>query len=931
MGIITLPNFRTTADVTMNTRLKDGGVSIDWAGLTNIKAWLFSDAQKAIAGRCDVSINQADSTLLVCEYSASKPQYLGVNRLIVQAKYQGRTKTYDVPVFNFVSRTAAATGTVTIDDPTVDVEIVVEDVSSSILDNIIAAALDAAARAEAAAQEAEHMVDIHTGPEGKSAYEVAVAEGYTGTEEEWLASLKGPVGETPDISIGTVTTVEPGQPAGASMGGTPEAPVLNLTIPQGQVGATPNFTIGTVTTGQPGTPVVITITGTAEAPVLNVQIPQGMKGDTGVSADYPITIHNGLDSDATDEALAAFQGKVLDGKVSQLEAKVDELWKEGPDVEITGFITGAYSTNGSYSTNILNKSGAKGKNLEVQPGQKYKIYGTSDASTWYRCCAVFKADGTKIITAPAGDYTTTPYEVTIPSDGAKMTINLINYNAQTDGAFLVSGETDAATILGKVAEVDNKSEASIRQLIFGQRITQKANRLSSIMADWMQVVNIESGMTSIAVLSVVSSTTNSITLSSEDAAYFTNDWNPCIVRWNDGTTKLVYFAKASGTSVSLMGFDTTDLTDVAQVQSLHDTVRGGAGIHLSQLGYIHLGQWMAEEVARKIAQRDTNLLAGVQFYNSVESEDKKSILTAGLAVADVETTMVATGGTEGHHLASYGIVTGGENSYACGYLYTAYRFVQSKGYHLTFRVPVCGMGWIEVVAAKTEYYETSTGNIKMEVFVDGVSISSVYLPVKQTRYIFEGITAKNNISVKFSTETADCEGVIYAINFYAMSDLIPNVSLSGKKVAVLGDSWTQFPGLANAIPLYPEYNTVGTRPDGTALDGLAYFPKEFARVTGAIVDNWGHSNMRADNWGLVKIDEVLAHTEYDYLVIEFFINDQNAGIGYDEWAANIAKIAEKCRRAGVRPIIVCPCLNNGHTKNPFGIRHEMVVRGLGTF
>ena len=150
MGAITLPNFRTTADVTMNTRLKDGGVSIDWAGLTDIKAWLYSDVQKAIAGRCDVSINQADSTLLVCEYSANKPQYLGVNRLIVQAKYQGRTKTYDVPVFNFVSRTAAATGTVTIDEPTVDVEIVVEDVSSSILDAAILAALDAADKALAA-------------------------------------------------------------------------------------------------------------------------------------------------------------------------------------------------------------------------------------------------------------------------------------------------------------------------------------------------------------------------------------------------------------------------------------------------------------------------------------------------------------------------------------------------------------------------------------------------------------------------------------------------------------------------------------------------------------------------------------------------------------------------------------------------------------
>ena len=38
------------------------------------------------------------------------------------------------------------------------------------------------------------------GADGKSAYEIAVEHGYVGTEEEWLASLKGEPGETPDMS-----------------------------------------------------------------------------------------------------------------------------------------------------------------------------------------------------------------------------------------------------------------------------------------------------------------------------------------------------------------------------------------------------------------------------------------------------------------------------------------------------------------------------------------------------------------------------------------------------------------------------------------------------------------------------------------------------------------------------------------------------------
>ena len=49
------------------------------------------------------------------------------------------------------------------------------------------------------------------GADGKSAYEIAVEHGYVGTEEEWLASLKGEPGETPDMSeypkTSEVTTV----------------------------------------------------------------------------------------------------------------------------------------------------------------------------------------------------------------------------------------------------------------------------------------------------------------------------------------------------------------------------------------------------------------------------------------------------------------------------------------------------------------------------------------------------------------------------------------------------------------------------------------------------------------------------------------------------------------------------------------------------
>ena len=47
---------------------------------------------------------------------------------------------------------------------------------------------------------------------------------------------KGDTGVTPNLTIGTVTTLEAGQDATASMGGTAESPVLNLGIPKGAKG-----------------------------------------------------------------------------------------------------------------------------------------------------------------------------------------------------------------------------------------------------------------------------------------------------------------------------------------------------------------------------------------------------------------------------------------------------------------------------------------------------------------------------------------------------------------------------------------------------------------------------------------------------------------------------------------------------------------------
>lgn len=383
MGTITLQNFRVGGTVRARVRLKDGGVYVDWGTLTEIKAWLYSVDQKSMSGRFDVKVDPQDGTRLLCVYSAQKPQYLGVNKIIVQAKYDEQAKAYDKPLLNFVRWTAdQANEEITMEDPEVDVEIVAEDMSSSVLDEATAAALAAADRAEAAAKAAEHMVEIHRGPAGKSPY-----KGENGNWFEWDeetgqyvdtgTKAKGETGATPNISIGTVTTVEPGTPAGATMGGTPEAPVLNLDLPKGAVGTTPNFTIGTVTTGEPGTPVVVTITGTAEAPVLNITIPQGMQGNSGYQgAAGELEVVNNLTDGGATAALSAEMGKTLNGKVTQLQEKVD--YGQG----VLSLINGGWNTAGEKAVSCEKVVSLTGKsrvffmtNRPNTPGYHYEYYG----------------------------------------------------------------------------------------------------------------------------------------------------------------------------------------------------------------------------------------------------------------------------------------------------------------------------------------------------------------------------------------------------------------------------------------------------------------------------------------------------------------------------------------------------------------------------
>ena len=104
----------------------------------------------------------------------------------------------------------------------------------------------------------------------------------------------GQNGVTPTLSAGNVETLEPDQPATASVTGDGPEYQINLGIPRGQTGAqgtpgqngedgqTPTITVGTVTTLDPGQDATAEITGQTPNLVLNMGIPKGQPGQDGV-------------------------------------------------------------------------------------------------------------------------------------------------------------------------------------------------------------------------------------------------------------------------------------------------------------------------------------------------------------------------------------------------------------------------------------------------------------------------------------------------------------------------------------------------------------------------------------------------------------------------------------------------------------------------
>lgn len=196
METSSIKRVRQGSDVGLKLTLTDSGVPVDWSSLTDIVVLMYSDEQRVVAGECAaVHIDESDSEILVCEYSADKPQFCGFNSVVVRCRYFGRTKTFDARALIFVERDQELGGQdMTLVDPVVDVALAVEEVSTSLLDNAIAAAFDAAEASRAQMSQVETTMSGYAAAEADRQSNEAARQAAETEREDAMARISEEAG-----------------------------------------------------------------------------------------------------------------------------------------------------------------------------------------------------------------------------------------------------------------------------------------------------------------------------------------------------------------------------------------------------------------------------------------------------------------------------------------------------------------------------------------------------------------------------------------------------------------------------------------------------------------------------------------------------------------------------------------------------------------
>lgn len=337
---------------------------------------------------------------------------------------------------------------------------------AALKDEAVAAAEDA----EAASEAVQDMgVEADTLAPGSAATVEKTVDPETGAVtltfgvpagEQGIQGETGPQGPKGDTGATGATGPQGEQGPKGDTGATGPQGVQGETGPQGPIGPTPDLTIGTVSTLPAGSDATATITGTPEEPVLNLGLPQGAKGEAGEV------------SQAEFDALKQY---VLDmSPVTTVTAPVVSVPDAAPlDAEdVLVNIEPVQAGSGDPSPDnvrpITGWTGAKvtrtGKNLAY--AAETQIYHES------QCTRVF-ANGGLIITSAGGNYGRVGLAFPVKA-GVQYTISL---RAATNDRIIrigLSSETDWNNTYGVVA---GYNEVSSTLKMFSKTITAVSDTL----------------------------------------------------------------------------------------------------------------------------------------------------------------------------------------------------------------------------------------------------------------------------------------------------------------------------------------------------------------------------------------------------------------------------------------------------------------------
>lgn len=143
----------------------------------------------------------------------------------------------------------------------------------------------------------------------------------------------GKDGITPDIQIGTIATLEPGQQATVTREGTNENPIFNFGIPRGDIGEPGEKGVDgidgkSLEFNWNGTKLGVRQEGTSDYQYVNLKGERGLTGEKGERGEQGLPGKDGISPDMSD-----FEDKI-NKQYESIKAKVDKIEQEDIPVEI---------------------------------------------------------------------------------------------------------------------------------------------------------------------------------------------------------------------------------------------------------------------------------------------------------------------------------------------------------------------------------------------------------------------------------------------------------------------------------------------------------------------------------------------------------------------------------------------------------------------